>query len=117
MIQIYRYPKTLEDQSMCGCDRGKENTEQRDSLLSSEFKSIETQTELADSRSTTQGEDLDQAIALQREALALHPVDHTYYRSSSLNNLATHLSTRFYHRGNAEDLDQAIALARDALAL
>ncbi|KAG2738703.1 hypothetical protein P692DRAFT_201873766, partial [Suillus brevipes Sb2] len=64
-------------------------------------------------------EDLDQAIALLREALALLallPVGHTD-RSSSLNNLANRLSIRFYHRGNAEDLDQAIALAMEALAL
>jgi tetratricopeptide (TPR) repeat protein len=61
-------------------------------------------------------EDLDQAIALGREALALLPVGHTD-RSSSLNNLAVRLSTRFDHRGNAEDLDQAIALHREALAL
>jgi dihydrodipicolinate synthase/N-acetylneuraminate lyase len=56
-------------------------------------------------------EDLDQAIALQREALALHPAGYTY-RSWSLNHLAAHLSTRFEHRGNPEDLDQAIALLR-----
>ncbi|KAG2737427.1 hypothetical protein P692DRAFT_2039519, partial [Suillus brevipes Sb2] len=61
-------------------------------------------------------EDLDQAIALAREALALHPVGHTD-RSSSLNNLASRFSTLFDHRGNPEDLDQAIALAREALAL
>ncbi|KAG1727707.1 CHAT domain-containing protein [Suillus lakei] len=56
------------------------------------------------------------AIALQREALALRPVGHTA-RSSSLNNLAAQLSTRFEHRGNDEDLDQAIVLHREALAL
>ncbi|KAG1729051.1 hypothetical protein EDD22DRAFT_974044 [Suillus occidentalis] len=61
-------------------------------------------------------EDLDQAIVLAREALALRPVGHTD-RSSSLNNLAVRLSTRFHRRGNAEDLDQAIALGREALAL
>jgi hypothetical protein len=38
---------------MCGCDRGKEDTVSRDSLLSSEFESVETPTEFADSRSTT----------------------------------------------------------------
>ncbi|KAG1722062.1 hypothetical protein EDB19DRAFT_1577197, partial [Suillus lakei] len=54
---------------------------------------------------------LDQAIALQREALALLPVGHTD-RSKSLNNLATQLSTRFSHRGNDGDLDEAIALHR-----
>ncbi|KAG1834333.1 CHAT domain-containing protein [Suillus subalutaceus] len=62
------------------------------------------------------GEDLDQAIALQREALALRPVGHTD-RSRSLNNLAGQLSSRFEHRGNVEDLDQGIALQREAPAL
>ncbi|KAG2150205.1 CHAT domain-containing protein [Suillus bovinus] len=62
------------------------------------------------------GEDLDQAIALNREALALRPVGHAD-RSMSLNNLATRLSYRFDHRGNGEDLDQAIAFQRQALAL
>ncbi|KAG1767672.1 CHAT domain-containing protein [Suillus occidentalis] len=61
-------------------------------------------------------EDLDQAITLQSESLALHPVGHPD-RSSSLNNLANQLFTRFGHRGNAKDLDQAIALHREALAL
>ncbi|KAG2107865.1 CHAT domain-containing protein [Suillus cothurnatus] len=61
-------------------------------------------------------EDLDEAIALQREALALRPVGHTD-RSASLNNLANRLSSRFERRGNDEDLDQAIALHREALAL
>jgi CHAT domain-containing protein len=61
-------------------------------------------------------EDLDEAMALHSEALALRPVGHTD-RSSSLNNLANQLSTRFDHRGNAEDLDEAIALHSEALAL
>ncbi|KAG2737643.1 hypothetical protein P692DRAFT_20570486, partial [Suillus brevipes Sb2] len=60
--------------------------------------------------------DLDQAIALGREALALHPVGHTD-RSKSLNHLANRLFTLFHLQGNAEDLDQAIALQREALAL
>ncbi|KAG1804572.1 CHAT domain-containing protein [Suillus variegatus] len=89
--------------------------------------------------------DLDQAIALQteelalcqvgdpgrsmslnnlanqlssrfEEALALRPVGHTD-RSSSLNNLATQLSSHFDHRGSDENLDQGIALHREALAL
>ncbi|KAG1819875.1 hypothetical protein DFJ58DRAFT_673309, partial [Suillus subalutaceus] len=62
------------------------------------------------------GEDLDEAIALHREALALLPVSHTD-RSMSLNNLASQLSTCFHHRGNDEDLNQAIAFQREALAL
>ncbi|KAG0700837.1 CHAT domain-containing protein [Suillus ampliporus] len=57
--------------------------------------------------------DLDEAIALQMEVLALHPID----RASSLNNLANRLWTRFEHRGNVQDLDGAIALHREALAL
>ncbi|KIK39525.1 hypothetical protein CY34DRAFT_89051 [Suillus luteus UH-Slu-Lm8-n1] len=61
-------------------------------------------------------EDLDEAIALHREALVLRPVGHTL-RSSSLNNLAVLLPTRFDHRGNAEDLEESIALHREALAL
>ncbi|KAG1865653.1 hypothetical protein C8R48DRAFT_747702 [Suillus tomentosus] len=48
-------------------------------------------------------------IALQTEALALHPVGHTD-RSVSLNNLANLLSSRFDHRGNDEDLDETLAL-------
>jgi CHAT domain-containing protein len=59
---------------------------------------------------------LDEAIALHREALALHPVGHTN-RPSSLNNLAAQLSSRFEHRGNDEDLDEAIALHKKALSL
>ncbi|KAG2742687.1 hypothetical protein P692DRAFT_20879402 [Suillus brevipes Sb2] len=61
-------------------------------------------------------EDLDRAIALHSEELALYPVGHTD-RSSTLGNLANELSTRFDHRGDAEDLDQAIALHRESLAL
>ncbi|KAG2746782.1 hypothetical protein P692DRAFT_20739488 [Suillus brevipes Sb2] len=61
-------------------------------------------------------EDLDLAIALQREALALQPVGHPD-RSTLLNDLTVQLSTRFDHRGKAEDLDLAIALGREALAL
>ncbi|KAG2137426.1 CHAT domain-containing protein [Suillus bovinus] len=59
---------------------------------------------------------LDQAIALHTEALALRPIGHPD-RSMSLNNLAEKLSSRFKHRGNEEDLDQAIALDTEALAL
>ncbi|KAG1841209.1 CHAT domain-containing protein [Suillus subluteus] len=61
-------------------------------------------------------EDLDRAIALQREVLALRLVGHPD-RSSSLNNFAFQLSSHFEHQGNDEDLDQAIALHREALAL
>ncbi|KAG2116370.1 TPR-like protein [Suillus cothurnatus] len=61
-------------------------------------------------------ENLEWAIAFQREVLALCPVGHAD-RSGSLNNLATQLSFRFQRRGDDEDLDQAIALDREALAL
>ncbi|KAG1858279.1 CHAT domain-containing protein [Suillus tomentosus] len=61
-------------------------------------------------------EDLDEATTFDREALALHPVGHTD-RSKSLNNLAAQLSVRFQHRGNNKDLNQAIALHKEALAL
>ncbi|KAG2133517.1 hypothetical protein BD769DRAFT_1774633 [Suillus cothurnatus] len=74
------------------------------SLLSSRF------------RHRGKDEDLDQAIALNREALACVPVGHTD-RSGSLNNLANRLSSRFEHRGNAEDLNHAIALEMEALDL
>jgi hypothetical protein len=57
-------------------------------------------------------EDLKQAIALQREALALH-TDYPH----PLSNIATHLSTHFDHRGDGEDLEEVIALQREALAL
>ncbi|KAG1823180.1 CHAT domain-containing protein [Suillus variegatus] len=60
--------------------------------------------------------DLDQAIVLQTEALALLPVGDTT-RYMPLNNLAVHLSTRFDRRGNDDDLDQAIALHGEVLAL
>ncbi|KAG1788521.1 CHAT domain-containing protein [Suillus variegatus] len=60
--------------------------------------------------------DLDQAIVLQTEALALLPVGDTT-RYMPLNNLAVHLSTRFDRRGNDDDLDQAIALHGEVLVL
>ncbi|KAG1857354.1 hypothetical protein DFJ58DRAFT_840648 [Suillus subalutaceus] len=73
--------------------------------------------------------DLDWAIALQREALALCPVGHTdretlalypvghTERYKPLHNLAHLLCTRFDQQGNGEDLDQAITLQREAVAL
>jgi hypothetical protein len=54
-------------------------------------------------------EDLNQAIALHREALALRPIGHTH-RPMSLNNLALLFSTRFKQRGNDGDL-RAIQVA------
>ncbi|KAG0691935.1 CHAT domain-containing protein [Suillus ampliporus] len=61
-------------------------------------------------------QDLDEAIILQREALALRPVCHPD-RSSSLNGLANGLSTRFKHRGNAQDLNESLENLRCALTL
>ncbi|KAG2151628.1 TPR-like protein [Suillus bovinus] len=65
---------------------------------------------------TAEDKDLDEAIVLDREMLALHPVGHPD-RFMPLNNLAAHLSSRFKHRGNEEDLDEAIVLHTEALAL
>ncbi|KAG1791595.1 uncharacterized protein HD556DRAFT_1520162 [Suillus plorans] len=59
-------------------------------------------------------EDLDQAITLDREVLALRPVGHAD-RSASLSDLAALLSYCFDHRGNDEDLDEAITFHREAL--
>ncbi|KAG1737567.1 CHAT domain-containing protein [Suillus paluster] len=59
-------------------------------------------------------QDLSEAIALHREALALHPVGRPV-RSESLNNLANELSTHFHHRGNVQDLNGSIILHREAL--
>ncbi|KAG1791140.1 hypothetical protein EV424DRAFT_1649952 [Suillus variegatus] len=61
-------------------------------------------------------EDLDQVITLHWEPLALRPVSHTDWYMS-LNNLANKLSSHFEHRGKDEDLDQAIVLQMEALAL
>ena len=61
-------------------------------------------------------EDLNEAVVLDRDALALHPPGHPY-RSICLSNLAVHLSTRSHQLGVMEDLNEAIVLAREALAL
>ena len=60
--------------------------------------------------------DLDEAIDLNRAALALYPPGHCD-RSRSLNNLATSLWIRFNQRDVLSDLDEAIDLYRAALAL
>jgi tetratricopeptide (TPR) repeat protein len=60
--------------------------------------------------------DLDEAIVLDREALGLRPQGHPS-RSSSLNNLAVRLSSRYEQLGAMVDLDEAIVLAREALGL
>jgi tetratricopeptide (TPR) repeat protein len=60
-------------------------------------------------------EDLEEAITCHREALALRPHGHPD-RSSSLNNLANAVSTRFEQLGRMEDLEEAITCHREALA-
>jgi tetratricopeptide (TPR) repeat protein len=59
---------------------------------------------------------LDEAIALDREALQLCPPGHPS-RDSSLNNLAVTLQIRFNQHGGLETLDEVIALYREALRL
>jgi tetratricopeptide (TPR) repeat protein len=61
-------------------------------------------------------QDLDEAIALYREALVLRPAGHSD-RPKSLNCLANRLSNHFEDRGNGQDLGEAITLHRKALAL
>ncbi|KAF8436306.1 CHAT domain-containing protein [Boletus edulis BED1] len=61
-------------------------------------------------------EDLDDAIALAKEALDLCPKGDPV-RSILLNTLVTRLSRRYDQFGVKEDLDKAIALAREALDL
>ena len=59
---------------------------------------------------------LDEAIVLAREALHLRPAGHPA-RSVSLNNLVSHLSTRYSQLGVMKDLEEAIVLARESLDL
>ncbi|KAH7918232.1 hypothetical protein BV22DRAFT_1134750 [Leucogyrophana mollusca] len=61
-------------------------------------------------------EKLDEAIDHYRASLSLRPAGHPD-RSSSLNNLALTLCTRFNQFGDRDDLDDAIELNRAALAL
>ncbi|KAF8123326.1 CHAT domain-containing protein [Boletus edulis] len=60
--------------------------------------------------------DLDEAIVLGREAFELCPQGHPDH-STSLNNLANSLSTRYNQLGAMADLDEAIVLSRDAVDL
>ncbi|ETW76798.1 hypothetical protein HETIRDRAFT_174846 [Heterobasidion irregulare TC 32-1] len=60
--------------------------------------------------------DLDEAIHLDREALALHPPGHAD-RSDSLNKLAIHLWSRFEGTRQMQDLEEAIEIDREALSL
>ncbi|KAF9219160.1 hypothetical protein BS17DRAFT_663966, partial [Gyrodon lividus] len=51
--------------------------------------------------------DLEKAIQLHRNALALTPPGHPS-RAGSLDNIATALKTRFKQGGNEKDLDEAL---------
>jgi tetratricopeptide (TPR) repeat protein len=59
---------------------------------------------------------IDEAIVLERQALALRPPGHPK-RAASCGNLAVALKTRYKHSGDAALLEEAIALEREALAL
>jgi len=61
-------------------------------------------------------EDLEEATRCHREALNLRPHGHPD-RSSSLNNLANALSTRFEQLGGMKDSDEAIGCHREALLM
>ncbi|KAJ7442795.1 CHAT domain-containing protein [Mycena galericulata] len=61
-------------------------------------------------------DDIDKAIALNREALALRPPSHPDH-GISLNILADAVQTRFELRGNSKDIVEAINLSQEALAL
>ncbi|KAF8436265.1 hypothetical protein L210DRAFT_989995 [Boletus edulis BED1] len=56
--------------------------------------------------------DLEEAIALGRQALELRPEGHPN-RSTSLNNVAADLSARYKQLGGTEDLDEAIAISAE----
>ena len=60
--------------------------------------------------------DLDEAIELSREALALTPPD-SPDRAGRLSNLGSGLQTRYERAGRPADLDEAIERGREALAL
>ena len=61
-------------------------------------------------------QDLDEAIALDREVVDLRPQGHPD-RPTSLNNLACSFSFRYKQLGGMQDLDKAIVLDREALDL
>ncbi|KAF8586183.1 hypothetical protein K439DRAFT_1631944, partial [Ramaria rubella] len=66
----------------------------------------------------TQRDDLNEEIALSREALTPQlPVHPHPDGSSSLSSLAGVLVTRFHREGDFADLDEAISLGREALLL
>ncbi|MFH8477209.1 tetratricopeptide repeat protein [Streptomyces sp. NPDC018000] len=59
--------------------------------------------------------DLDQAVAVARQAVEVAPSGHPD-RAALLNNLGSALRARFERRGDLAGLDQAVELARQALA-
>lgn len=61
-------------------------------------------------------EDVNEAIALERNALALRPPEHPE-RSPSLSDLGTYLSSRYGNLGKLGDLIEALSLDRAALIL
>ena len=60
--------------------------------------------------------DLDEALALQRNALELLPHEHPE-RSALLNTIAIYFHTRIEKHGTLPDLDEALAYERNALEL
>ncbi|KAG1781163.1 TPR-like protein [Suillus placidus] len=90
-----------------------------DDVISLHYDALEYYSATHDQRGLLRqgnSQDLDNAIAFYREALALQPVG-CPDRSTSLNNLGSGLSTRFKRRGNVQDLDEAITLHTEALSL
>ncbi|PPQ75964.1 hypothetical protein CVT26_005745, partial [Gymnopilus dilepis] len=61
--------------------------------------------------------DLDEAIALHREALDLYLASHPHRPFQSLNNFARALQARFRQRGELSDIDEAVRVLREALQL
>jgi hypothetical protein len=53
------------------------------------------------------GDDLDEAIQLDRDAMVLRPPGHPDH-ALSLSNLGAKLGTRFKQRGNRNDLDEGL---------
>ncbi|TFK19265.1 mucin-like protein 1 [Coprinopsis marcescibilis] len=62
------------------------------------------------------GGEFDEAITFLTRSLSSRR-NHHPNRSSSLNNLATALATRFEHKGHFDDLDQCMILHTEALGL
>ena len=60
--------------------------------------------------------DLEEALALERNALELHPQGHPQ-RATSLGNIALYLYSRFKQLGMLSDLEEALALQRNVLEL